>query len=100
MALEANPVLKQLQPSQMISIARAVNVEEYSHGVVILKANVPNTKGVMCVVQGEIEQDGETVARTFECLGGEQLAEDSRSDLLNPVDLVAKGLTEIAYISK
>ena len=39
MALEANPFLKQLQNSQMITIARAVTVEEYSHGSVILRAN-------------------------------------------------------------
>lgn len=95
-ALERKPSFASLLPSQLQQVVRAMRIECFESGAVVLSAGTSLNSGVWVVLKGSLRVDGSTTiyAETFSCIGlhsNEELATDI---------VVATDIADIAWMTR
>ena len=95
MALEKLPVLASLLPSQLQRVAKAMRIECFDSGSVVLSAGTAIKSGLWVVLKGSLRVDGESTiyADTFSCFG------ISSEEVVGTDIVVATDTADIAWMT-
>ena len=95
-ALEKKPAFASLLPSQLMQVVRALRIESFDSGTVVLSAGTALNSGVWVVLKGSLRVNGATTiyAETFSCLGLHS------TEVVETDIVVATDIADVAWMTR